>query len=85
MIPARNVYAVIDDSLSPTSPVGDAIEGFLRRENAERFIEEVRGDDPELGSYLRISRSASWRRRTELAARVDLRREDRARKVEGLH
>jgi len=27
---------------------------FIRREDAERFIEEVRGDDPELASYLRI-------------------------------
>ena len=30
-----------------------AVETFIRR-GAERFIEEVRGDDPELGSYLRI-------------------------------
>ena len=27
---------------------------FVRREDAERFIEEVRRDDPELASYLRI-------------------------------
>jgi hypothetical protein len=26
----------------------------VRSEDAERFIEEVRGDDPELASYLRI-------------------------------
>ena len=32
----------------------DAVEGFVRREDAERFIEEVRGDDPELVSTLRI-------------------------------
>jgi hypothetical protein len=25
-----------------------------RREDAKRFIEEVRGDDPDLASYLRI-------------------------------
>jgi hypothetical protein len=25
------------------------VESFVRREEAERFIEEVRGDDPELG------------------------------------
>lgn len=30
------------------------VEAFVRREEAERFIEEVRGDDPELASYLRI-------------------------------
>ena len=32
----------------------DAVETFIRREDAERFIEEVRGDDLELASYLRI-------------------------------
>jgi hypothetical protein len=35
------VYAVVDDTLSPTSPLGDAIETFIRREDAERFVEEV--------------------------------------------
>jgi len=48
------VYAGLDDSLPPTFPLGDAIETFIRREDAERFIEEVRGDDPELASHLRI-------------------------------
>ena len=33
---------------------GDGIETFIRREDAERFIEEVHGDDPELASYLRV-------------------------------
>jgi hypothetical protein len=33
------VYAIIDDSLSETSPLGDTIETFIRREDAERFIE----------------------------------------------
>jgi hypothetical protein len=45
--------AVVDDSLSP-SPLGDSIEVFVRREDAERFIEEVHRDDPILASYLRI-------------------------------
>jgi hypothetical protein len=27
---------------------------FIRREEAERFIEEVRGDDPELARSLRV-------------------------------
>jgi hypothetical protein len=48
------VYAVIDDSLSPTFPLGDALEVYVRREDAERFVEEVRSDEPELASYLRI-------------------------------
>lgn len=26
----------------------------MRREDAERFVEKVRGDDPEFASYLRI-------------------------------
>jgi hypothetical protein len=44
------VDAVADNSLSPTSPLGDAIETFIRRESAERFVEEVRGEDPELAT-----------------------------------
>ena len=48
------VYAVVDDALSPDFPLGVELRLFVRREDAERFIEEVRGDDPELGSYLRI-------------------------------
>jgi hypothetical protein len=48
------VCAVIDDSLSPTFPLGDAVETFIRREDAEHFIEEVRGDDHELAASLRI-------------------------------
>ena len=48
------VYAVVDDALSPDFPLGDAVETFIRRENAERFIEEVRGDEPELAARLRI-------------------------------
>lgn len=40
------VYAVVDDALSPDFPLGVELEVFIRREDAERFIEEVRGDDP---------------------------------------
>ena len=35
-------------------PLGDSVEVFIRREDAERFIEEVRGGEPELASHLRI-------------------------------
>ena len=35
-------------------PLGDSLEVFIRREDAERFIEEVRGDEPELAAKLRI-------------------------------
>jgi hypothetical protein len=48
------VYAVVDDSLSATSALGDSLDVFVRREDAERFIEEVRGDEPELARHLRI-------------------------------
>jgi hypothetical protein len=44
------VYAVIDDALSPDFPLGDSLEVFIRREDAERFIEEVRRDAAELAS-----------------------------------
>jgi len=47
------VYAVVDDALSREFPLGDSLEVFVVREDAERF-EEVRGDDPELASRLRI-------------------------------
>lgn len=48
------VYAVVDDALSPDFPLGDSLEVFVRREDAERFVEEVRGDDPEVAAKLRI-------------------------------
>jgi hypothetical protein len=48
------VYAVVDDALSPDFPLGAALEVFIRREDAERFIAEVRGDDPEVAAKLRI-------------------------------
>ena len=48
------VYAVIDLRSSSDHPLGDSIETCIRREDAERFFEKVRGDDPELATYLRI-------------------------------
>jgi hypothetical protein len=48
------VYAILDDRTRPDHPFGEAIETFVRREDAERFIEEVRGDEPELARHLRI-------------------------------
>ena len=38
----------------PAHVLGEAIEVFVRREDAERVVEEVRGDEPELASRLRI-------------------------------
>jgi hypothetical protein len=54
------VYAIVDDSLS-RFVLGDVVETFVQRDDAERFITEVRGDDPELAESCE-SRSASWRR-----------------------
>lgn len=48
------VYMVVDDTLSPTSPLGDAIDVFLRRDAAQRFVEEVRRDDSRLAEPMRI-------------------------------
>jgi hypothetical protein len=48
------VYAITDLRSSPGHPLGDAVETFVRREDAECFVEEVRGDDPELAACLRI-------------------------------
>jgi hypothetical protein len=35
-------------------PLGDLLDVFIRREDAERFIEDIRSDDPELVETLRI-------------------------------
>ena len=39
---------------SRTTSTRDSLEVFVRREDAERFIEQVRGDDPEVAEKLRI-------------------------------
>ena len=61
------VYAVIDDALSPDFPLGVELEVFIRREDAERFIEEVRGDDPEMSS--RVTEPQAEVRRRGASAR----------------
>jgi hypothetical protein len=48
------VYVIVDRHSSPDNPLGDAVETFIRRKDAERFVEEVRGDDPEMASFRRI-------------------------------
>ena len=48
------VYAVVDNALSPDFPLGVEREVFVRREDGERFIEEVRGDEPEIAAKLWI-------------------------------
>ena len=38
------VHAIVDDALSPDFPLGVELALFTRHEDAERFIEEVRGE-----------------------------------------
>ena len=47
---------MIASSTTPSrpTPLGDSLDVFIRREDAERFIEEVRSDDPEIAARLRI-------------------------------
>jgi hypothetical protein len=51
---AVRVFVILDDRSSRDNPLGEAVETFLRREDAERFVERVRGDEPELAGHLRI-------------------------------
>jgi hypothetical protein len=48
------VLAIIDGRSSLDHPLGDAIETFVRREDAEQFIANVKRDDPQLASHLRV-------------------------------
>jgi len=48
------VYVIRDERCSLDHPLGDAIEVLIRREHAERFLDEVRGDDPALAQHLCI-------------------------------
>jgi hypothetical protein len=42
------VYAVVDDGLWSGCVLGDSLDVFVRRENAERSREDIRSDDSEL-------------------------------------
>jgi hypothetical protein len=48
------VFAVVDLRSSPDHPVGDAIETFIRREDADQFIANAQRDDPQLAAHLRV-------------------------------
>ena len=54
-------YAIIDLRSSRDHPLGDAVETLIRREDAERFIEEVRETIPTFRATCG-SRSASYGR-----------------------
>jgi len=56
--------------LSPDFPLGVELEVFVRRVDAERFVEEVRGDEPELAATLRVEESERrYRGRAATASR----------------
>jgi hypothetical protein len=50
---------VLNVALPDDFPLGDSLEVFIHREDAERLVEEARGDDPEVARSLSIE-SASW-------------------------
>jgi hypothetical protein len=68
------VYAVVDDALSPDFPLGVELEVFIGREDAERFIEEVRGDDPEVGGEAADRGAGARGGRAELDTHPQVRR-----------
>jgi hypothetical protein len=49
-----HVYAIRDLSPSPHHLAGAFVDLFIGREDAGRFVEEVRSDEPELAKSLRI-------------------------------
>ena len=64
-------------STTPSRPtsLGDAPEVFIRREDAERFIEEVHSDDPGMAAKLGIE-ERELRRACRLAREADRYRDD---------
>jgi hypothetical protein len=57
----RRVDRLARERLSADFPLGVELEVFIRREDAERFIEEVRCDEPRIGDEAQ-DRGAGWRR-----------------------
>ena len=53
------VYLVLEDRSSDSSPLGQAIDTFVRREDAERFIASVPRDHRKLAEQLRVVARAS--------------------------
>jgi len=66
--PPSSRLPIVQRRSTPGHPLGGAIDTFVRREDAERFIEEVRGDDPKLASYLRIEERELEAGESELAS-----------------
>jgi hypothetical protein len=54
-------YVILDERSSAAKPLGDAVETFIRSKDAERFVEEVQSDEPEVAQKLRIEeREIEW-------------------------
>jgi hypothetical protein len=49
------VYCVRDRTSSLRHPLGEYVDVFVRREDAEQFIEDVRRDEPALAEHLAIA------------------------------
>jgi hypothetical protein len=47
------VHAAVDRARPPDLPLGDAVDRFIRRADAERCMEEVRSDDPAMAARRR--------------------------------
>jgi len=50
----QHLRTCVEFAPAPTTRSASPVGTFVRREDAERFIEEVRGDDPEVAAKLRI-------------------------------
>jgi hypothetical protein len=48
------VCGAVDDALSPDFPLGDSLEVFIRREDAERSSTRCAGTIPRVAAKLRI-------------------------------
>lgn len=70
------VYAVLDDQLSPDFPLGDALEVFIRQEDPERSIAEVRGATSLRSQRHCGSRSAKSGWRTDLVEHGEPQRDE---------
>jgi hypothetical protein len=46
--------AIVDTRSNTDHPLGDAVETFISREDAERFMEDVRRDEPEFANHLHV-------------------------------
>ena len=48
------VYAIVNVTTRGDHSLGETLDEFLHRDDAERFVEDVRASEPELADELRI-------------------------------